>query len=74
MNKRHFIKSLLSIPLAATMGLNSSDSFAQKENKSKEHSLKISLNAYSFNGHTGSGRVFLGTSGRMDGQGHAGMC
>ena len=59
MNKRHFIKSLLSIPVAASMGLNSSDSFAQKENKSKEHSLKISLNAYSFNGLLSKGEMDL---------------
>lgn len=59
MNKRHFIKSLLSIPAAASMGLVPSDSLAQKENKSKAHALKISLNAYSFNGPLSKGEMTL---------------
>jgi sugar phosphate isomerase/epimerase len=59
MNKRHFIKSLLSIPVAASMGWVPGDALAQKENKSKAQALKISLNAYSFNGPLSKGEMTL---------------
>src|SRR5690606_25747381 len=59
MKKRHFIKSLLAVPAATYTGLNSWYSFPQREIIGNDHSLKISLNAYSFNGPLSKGEMDL---------------
>jgi sugar phosphate isomerase/epimerase len=47
--RRRFVKSMLAMPFAAAGALGATSSFANSTNHSKTGSLKVSLNAFSFN-------------------------
>lgn len=49
MNKRNFLKSLISVPALASLSFSSSELVKDWRLKTKRQGLKISLNAYSFN-------------------------
>lgn len=59
MKKRHFIKTVLAVPVLVSMGLGSKAAYSHQEKSVKGRLLKISLNAYSFNEPLSKGKMDL---------------
>ncbi len=59
MKKRDFVKSMVSLPAVAFMGLLSGNNLRCEKRESEPGPLKISLNAYSFNGPLSRGEMDL---------------
>ena len=57
--RRNFVKSMLATPLAITGAIAADSSFGQPLQSAKQSSLKVSLNAYSFNAPLTSGAMSI---------------
>lgn len=57
--RRNFVKSMLATPLAITGAMAANSSFGRPLQSAKQSSLKISLNAYSFNAPLTSGAMSI---------------
>jgi len=57
--RRNFVKSMLATPLAITGAIEADSSFGQPLQSAKQSSLKVSLNAYSFNAPLTSGAMSI---------------
>ena len=57
--RRNFVKSMLATPLVITGAMEADSSFGQPLQTAKQSSLKVSLNAYSFNAPLTSGAMSI---------------
>src|SRR6188474_265833 len=57
--RRNFVKSMFATPLVITGAMQANSSFGQPVQSTKPSSLKVSLNAYSFNAPLTSGAMSI---------------